>query len=65
MKVSVKNSEGKSSQKAAACYMNGVEVEVLAPGESHEFDVTLGEVLTVSEVKLQVTKGAKAKAVKK
>lgn len=59
MKVTVKNAEPKTSQKAAACYMNGLEVAVLAPGASSDFEVHLGEVLTVSEVKLQKVKTVK------
>lgn len=61
MKVTVKNSEAKASDKAAAVYMNGKEVDVLAPGASSDFDVHLGEVLTVSEVKLQKAKPASKK----
>lgn len=58
-KVTITNSEKKGSGLGVEVFLNGKSDGVLAPGASEAFDVTLGQVVTATEVKLQTVKTKK------
>lgn len=55
-KVKITNMEKKASGLGIQVFVNGQEKVLLGPGVSHTVDVTLKDVVTVTEVKLQSPK---------
>lgn len=55
-KVKITNAEKKASGVGVQVFVNGAEKVLLAPGVSDTVDVTLKDVVTLTEVKLQKAK---------
>lgn len=58
-KVTITSNEPKTSDKGVEIFINGKSDGVLAPGQSDKLDVTLADVVTLTEVKLQKAKAKK------